>query len=499
MIRKSLSGFQVPLLLITFLFSFSTLAAGQALGTAGTVSGIVTDPDNAVVPNASVTIENSVTGYKRTLNTESDGSFKFIGVPPNTYSLTATATGFTTARQTLNVRSSVPISVTIPLSVGAATESVTVTSGGNDVLENIPTSHTDVDQGLIERLPMRSPGSGLSDVVTMAAPGVVAESNGMFHPLGDQSQTTFSVDNQPISDQQSKAFSTQLPPDAVQSMEVITGATPAEYGDKTSLVVNVITKSGLGQKKPTGSFNVGYGSFGSVSPSLALAYGGKKLGNFVTFNFERSGRFLDSPEFTALHDRGTSLSLFDRLDYSLGPDDTFHFNVSLAQNRFQIPNTFDQQALNQDQNQLVRSINLAPGYVHIFNSNSVLTINPYFRQDRVTYSPSANPFADSPTTISQERRLTNAGLRTDLSYVKGKHNAKFGAQFSHTFLTEDFQFGITDPDFNDPADPDFVPGLLPFDLTRGGQRFSFNGHTDIKQFAAYAQDAITLKQLTLSL
>ena len=72
-------------------------------------------------------------------------------------------------------------------------------------------------------------------------------------------------------------------------------------------------------------------------------------------------------------------------------------------------------------------------------------------------------------------------------------------QFSHTLLTEAFQFGITDPDFNDPESPDFLPGLLPFDLTRGRSLFTFNGHTDIKQVAVYAQDAITLGDLTLNL
>src|SRR5258705_4465184 len=230
MIRKSgLSGFQRPILLFAILCSFTYSARAQALGTAGTVSGVITDPNNAVVSGAAVTIENAVTGYKRSVNTETDGSFKFNGVPPNTYSLTTSATGFTPAKQTLNVRTSVPITLNISLTVGDTTETVTVTSGNNDVLENIPTTHTDVDQSLIDRLPVRSPGSGLSDIVTLAAPGVVAESNGMFHPLGDHAQTTFAVDNQPISDQQSKAFSTQLSPEAVQSMEVITAATPAEY------------------------------------------------------------------------------------------------------------------------------------------------------------------------------------------------------------------------------------------------------------------------------
>src|SRR5205807_7980288 len=160
----------------------------------------------------------------------------------------------------------------------------------------------------------RSPANGLSDVITLAAPGVVADSNGFFHPLGDHAQTSYSVDNQPISDQQSKAFSTQLPPSAVQSLEVITGATPAEYGDKTSLVVNAITKSGMNQKKPTGNFSTTYGSFGTISQDASLAYGKEKFGNFVTFNFERSGRFLDTPEFNVLHDRGTSGTIFDRVD-----------------------------------------------------------------------------------------------------------------------------------------------------------------------------------------
>src|SRR5215472_20943 len=241
--------------LIPLILSCSTSA--QSL-TAGTVSGTVVDPNGAIVPNASVTISNPVTGYNRTVTTGSDGAFQFNDVPPNNYQLSVNASGFEAAAQTLVVRTSVPINVKIPLAIGGTTATVTVSSAASDVLENVPTTHTDVDQTLISRLPVRSPGAGLSDVITQAAPGVVADSNGFFHPLGDHAQTSYSIDNQPVSDQQSKAFSTQLPPSAVQSLEVITGATPAEYGDKTSLVVNVVTRSGLGKTKPTGSFNTTY-------------------------------------------------------------------------------------------------------------------------------------------------------------------------------------------------------------------------------------------------
>ncbi|MBV9211737.1 MAG: TonB-dependent receptor [Acidobacteria bacterium] len=487
-------------LLLTIFSAFHTDARAQALGNAGTVAGVVTDPNGALVPNANVTITNPVTSFTRTTTTDADGAFRFDNVPPNNYQLSVNANGFDAATQTLTVRTAVPISLKVQLTIGTAAATVDVNAvNASDVLENIPSTHVDVDQTLIQRLPTRSPGNGLSDAVTQAAPGVVADSNGLFHPLGDHSQTTISLDNQPISDQQSKAFSTQIPVNAIQSMEVITGATPAEYGDKTSLVVNAQTRSGLNQQKPTGNLSSMYGTFGTFHQEAALAYGNARLGNFVAFNFDRSGRFLDAPEFEPLHDRGTSASIFDRLDYSPNASDTFHLNLFLARNKFETPNQFDQQAIGQDQRQLVRSLNLAPGYVHVFSPTTVLTINPYYRLDIVKYFPSENPFADQPVTFSQQRRLNNVGIKADVAYVKGRHNFKVGAQVSHTFLTEAFQFGITDPDFNDPASATFIPGLLPFDLTRGGRQFTFNGHTDIKQEAVYAQDNLTLKQLTLSL
>jgi hypothetical protein len=476
----------------------SSVAFAQALS-AGTVAGVVLDPNNAVVPSANVTIANPVTGYTRSAVTNSDGTFRFDNVPPNNYQLSVSASGFGPANQSVNVRTSVPINLKLNLTVGEASETVTVTGGTADVLENVPSAHVDVDQTLINRLPVRDPGSGLSTAVTLAAPGVAADSNGGYHPLGDHFESNISLDNQPISDQQSKFFSTQIPVNIIQSMEVITGAVPPEFGDKTSLVVNAITRSGLNQRKPTGSFNALYGSFGTTHEDGSLAYGNAKGGNFVAFNFEGSDRFLDSPEFTALHDRGTAVNIFDRVDYSPNATNTFHLNLFLARNNFQTPNEFDQNALGQDQRQLVHTINLAPGYVHIFSPTTVLTINPYYRLDNVKYSASPNPFADQPITFSESRRLNNVGVKADVSYVNGRHNAKFGVQLSHTFLTEGFQFGITDPNFNDPASPDFLPGLLPFDLTRGGSSFAFRGHTDIKQEAFFAQDNVTLGNATVLL
>ena len=175
------STLQRRVLRLVVLFAFVSVATAivfaQGLG-AGTVEVTVVDPNGAVVPNATVTISNPVTGYTRTSVTGPDGVLRFDNVPPNNYQVSISATGFAPATQTVSVRTSVPITLRMPLTVGAAAESVTITGGTADVLENIPSAHVDVDRTLIDRLPVRDPGSGLSTAITLAAPGVAADSNG---------------------------------------------------------------------------------------------------------------------------------------------------------------------------------------------------------------------------------------------------------------------------------------------------------------------------------
>src|SRR5206468_5348790 len=189
--------------------------------------------------------------------------------------LTATAPGFQTATQDVDVRSPVPVELKITLTIGTATTTMNVEAGA-DLVETEPTTHTDIDRALFDKLPLESQSSSLSSLVTLASPGIAADSNGLFHGMGDHAENSFSVDGQPITDQQSKVFSNQIPLDAIASMEVISGAPPAEFGEKTSVVINATTRSGLGLAKPVGSVSTSYGSFGTSTVGLDLGYGGPK-------------------------------------------------------------------------------------------------------------------------------------------------------------------------------------------------------------------------------
>jgi hypothetical protein len=244
----------------------------QELGGAGTVQGTVKDPTGGAMAAVAVELSNPVTGLRRSTTTDASGRFVFRNLPPNSYHVSIAAQGFAPYSKDVNVRSAVPIELEVPLALAGATATVDVVGHAEDLVERDPTAHTDIDQSLIARLPMESTAAGLNQVITLASPGVVSDSNGFFHPVGDHAQTQFSIDNQPVTDQQSRVYSNQISPDAVQSMEVITGVAPAEYGDKSSLIVHIVTKSGLDQPKPTGSVSGTFGSFSS--PAFEANVGG---------------------------------------------------------------------------------------------------------------------------------------------------------------------------------------------------------------------------------
>jgi hypothetical protein len=478
------------------------------------VQGTVKDPTGGVMQAVEVRISNAVSGFTRTTTTDAGGKYVFSNLAPNSYHISVGAQGFQPLERDVDVRTGVPITVDLTLALAGATSTVEVVGHAEDLLERDPTAHTDIDQSLIAKLPLEAPTIGLNQVITMSSPGVVADSNGFFHPVGDHAQTQFSIDNQPVTDQQSRVYSNQISPDAVQSMEIITGVPPAEYGDKSSLVVHIVTKSGLDQPKPTGSIAATFGSFKSPSVEASIGGGSHTIGNFLSISGMRTDRYLDPPEFTELHDHGTNTSFFDRVDAHAGATATLHLNVQAARSSFDVPNTFDQEDAGQDQHQKIDTFNIAPGYTQVIGGATLFSANVFARRDHLTYAPSADPFADSPGSVSQDRKLTNIGVKGDLARIVGNNNLKLGASFSATKLDENFTLGFTDPAFNSPCvsdgepsentslrspsqctgaltvNPDFNPDFLAFDLTRGGSNFAYAANKTIKQQAAYIQDDI---------
>src|SRR4029077_15564824 len=137
----------------------------------------------------------------------------FTNVPFNPYHMTVAAPNFAPYVQDVDLRSLVATQLTVTLNVATVSEVVNVSGEASDLIEKDPTAHTDVDRNLFSKLPLESASSSLSSLVTLASPGIAADSNGLFHGMGDHAENSFSVDGQPITDQQSKVFSNQIPLD----------------------------------------------------------------------------------------------------------------------------------------------------------------------------------------------------------------------------------------------------------------------------------------------
>jgi hypothetical protein len=524
----------------------ATLCAQAQGGNAGTVSGSVSDPTGAVVPGATVNLSNSSSGLSHSTITDDQGRFVFTNIPFNPYMLTVTANGFAVLAKNFEIRSLVGVNLKLALQVSSANQTVTVEAQG-DLVENDPTFHTDVDRDLFVMVPMESQSSSLSSLVTATTPGVAADSNGLFHGLGDHASNSFSVDGQSITDQQSKVFSNQIPSNSIQSIEVISGAPPAEFGGKTSLVIVATTRSGQGITKPTGAITSSYGTFGSATAGFELAYGGKGWGNFIEADGLNTGRFLDPPEFTVFHDKGNEQNVFDRVDLALTSVDSIHIDLNYSRSWFQTPNSYENLNVdnvigggttanptfgnvgNADQRSKIGTINFSPTYTRVVSDYSVLNFGGFIRRDEYNYYPSENPLADQSapnlqtSSIAQERTLTNAAVHSDFSFVKGITNLKIGAQYGQTFLDENDSLGVVNPTYNSPCadvngnpvpgysgptacdgvvsftNASYLPVLAPYDLTRGGSSYSYYGHTDVKEMALFIQDQIKARNWLFNL
>src|SRR5580658_11253087 len=99
----------------------SVATYGQSSGgNSGTVRGTVLDPSGAVIMGATVEIENPVSHYTQTAQTDAQGNFELKNVPYNNYHLSANAAGFQAAKQDVDVRSPIPVPVSLSLKIGTA-------------------------------------------------------------------------------------------------------------------------------------------------------------------------------------------------------------------------------------------------------------------------------------------------------------------------------------------------------------------------------------------
>jgi outer membrane receptor protein involved in Fe transport len=461
----------------------------------GTVQGVVKDPGGALVPNAQITVTQPVTRYRQTTQTDAQGSFKLVNLPFNTYNVRAEATGFQPAEESIDLESTIPLTLELSLSLEQTTAAVTITTGSGAMLEPDRTSSdTDIGQTILERPVGAAPSRAIESIVA-STPGFVTDDNGRMHPRGSESQVQYVVDGVPITDNLSAIFSTSLDARTLRTVEVLTGGIPAEFGDKLAGVINVNTRSGL--EGPTqGGISFSGGSFSTGETAVDFSTHTKKLGFLTNLSASTSQRYLDPPTLDNFHNFGRTGKGFFRLDYQFDANNSLRGVFNVGGSNFQVPNRFDQELAGQDQRQRLRDNSENISFQHIFSPNTVAQFSFFHRQ---SHAELISNTLSTPVVANQDRTLQNYGGIGSVSLTRGSHNIKFGGQFTITPVDEHFTFYPTEqfPDLVDEEGNVFPNPVNNFSATNP---FVFDQSKTGRTLSAYVQDRFSpLKNLTLDL
>jgi hypothetical protein len=470
--------------------------AAHAAAAAGSIRGAVTGPDGKPMGGVPLQLRNDITGFKAETRTDADGRFQFFNVPFNPYELHIELEGFQTQHIKLDVRSVAPVEVPVTLALESVSEKVSVEAEKPAaVLETDSSqSHIDIDKSFIEHAPAPNPSRGMEALVVQT-PGFAQDENGRYHFQGAHSEQSYIVDGQPISDQIGITFSNSVDPRILQSAEVIYGNVPAEYGEKVAAIVNLTTKSGLGQGPIKGDVRGGAARFNTYDAGVSAGGGSSHSGYYFSIDGSKSDRFLDPPNFDNLTNHGDTERFFLRLDLvDATSTNALRLTGLLGRTRRDVPNTFSQQAADTHNQVETNDWNANLGWQKIFSSTAVLDTTVFARNNRYTYYGSPN----DPSVITNEKRsLDNYGVQPVLTIQAGKANEiKAGAILKLYPINERFSFGITDPNLNDPTSSGYNPNLAPYDLTRGGHPFVFDASRSITYIAGFVEDTLRLSDLT---
>jgi len=245
-------------LLFTFLLALavsmlaSTLAFAQS-STTGEISGTVTDPSGAVLPNVSVTLKSLDKGNTQTGTTNAQGAYRFSLLSPGNYSIAADAPGFKTSSISQSVSVGAVAITNIKMELG--TTGTTVEVSGEAPLLQTDSSEISTTMNTLAVQSLPNPGNDLS-FIAQTAPGSVMNTQsgyGNFSSYGiSATSNLFTMngmyDNDPFLNlNNSGATNLLLGNNEIQEASVTSNGYSGEYGGFAGATVNYVTKSGGNQ------------------------------------------------------------------------------------------------------------------------------------------------------------------------------------------------------------------------------------------------------------
>ncbi|MFN7943969.1 MAG: TonB-dependent receptor [Blastocatellia bacterium] len=486
-------------------------ATGQAQTDSIQISGTVEDQTGAAIPGARLALLTKGTGAERKAVADAAGMFSFDAVPPGAYTLRCEAKSFVTAVKEINARPGAPVSVTFKLQTGAVEEEISVSGSGRNEEESISIERNadrlNFDDNLLRGLP--APGQNPLQMVTAFLSPATQGSEGV----------SISVDGM-------DAGGVDLPARSVRRIRLNRNPYSAEFRRPGKARVEALTDES--------SFRRYHGSFGYYArnavfdarhafaltrPELNrrmfdLTLSGPLIGQRLAFfaSGERllndesaviNARLLSGPFRVSVLTPERRTSLLGRLDWRASDKQTFvllynfrdHSELSRGIGGLKLPEQGIAAAERLHRLQLSDRMVLSS---HWLNDVRLVIERETDGVGRRVTGPAIvviGAFTGGEPQSFRQSRETTVRVQDNVSYTRGRHALKFGAEFRprRVNVTEASNFGGT---FEFSSLSDFAAARpFVFRINQGAPEVSFTQH----ETSMFVQDEIRLRpNLTLT-
>jgi hypothetical protein len=442
----------------------------------GSIAGRLIGPDGAPVRDAVVTLLDT-RGQTLATAVAAGGRFQLADVPPGTYSLRAEAPPLRAVVQTLTVRDALPIEIELRLTAVAA-DQIVVRADERDPLAT--TTGVTLAGETLRRAPVRVRSRALQDAIA-TTPGWSTEDNGLLHVRGVDDGFLYVIDGVPVYERLDGLFGMAPDPSMIDSVNIVTGYVPAEFGFKSGGVIEVRS---AGRHADTWVGNGEIGGGGDDARDFSAVIGGPAGPAALTLGAagQASSRFLDPVHPDNLHNDGRAFSGGAQFGWSLAPGSLLSVVAGAGRSIFDVPHGEEEEEAGQDQRQRIANAWQTVSWQRVWTANTVSQVAGYHRRGSSVLTPS--PF-DTPLNTDADRNVRRVGVLASVSHQRGRHLFKAGGEAARLRLNEEFMFAVTDAALAEESD--LSDAAMAFDADHP---FTFAGTAAPRLLAAYVQDSI---------
>jgi hypothetical protein len=252
-------GIRILGLTFSALLLFVGMGLSASAQSTGTIQGIVTDAQGAVVPNAKVVVSNKAAGVERTVQTDTEGAYQVASLPGGVYRMEVEAQGFKKqVVNTINLEVARTLSQNFELAPGSLSEEVTVTSDAGLVETNTTSVGTVINQRTVQEIPLN--GRHFVDLGLLIPGTVTPPQNGFLtaplrgqgsfaiNTAGNREDTVnFQINGINLNDMAQNQITFQPSINTVSEFKADNSTFSAEYGRNSGAIVNIATRSGTNE------------------------------------------------------------------------------------------------------------------------------------------------------------------------------------------------------------------------------------------------------------